>query len=116
MPRLLSDVFSFLGVDSNFAPDTSTAHNVSGVPRIGMLHDLLVRPNVVKDALKPLFAAQLRTTVRHYIRDKNLAKRDLPSRIRIELLEGYRQDIIQLESLVERDLSRWLDLRNENRG
>ena len=113
---LLSDIFRFLGVDSEFAPDTSKAHNVSGVPRVGALHNLLVRPNVVKDALKPLFAAKIRTKARRYLRNKNLAKQDLPWHIRIELLEGYREDILQLETLIQRDLSGWLEPQTERRA
>lgn len=110
-------IFRFLEVDYDFAPDVSANHNVSGIPKsetLQSLYLLLRRPNPVKAALRPLFPAKLRRGTRALalgsIQSRNLAKPPRMSpEIRAELSEAYREDILKLQDLLQKDLSGWLE-------
>jgi Sulfotransferase family len=99
---LLSDVFAFVGVDEEFAPDVSERHNVSRIPRSRRLQNLLARADglAARAGLPWRATRSLRrlTTVRPTLRQ---ATRD-------RLVDVYREDILQLEKLLGRDLSSWL--------
>lgn len=101
---LLKEIFKFLDVDSYFVPDTSVRFNISGIPRNRILNTLLMKPNPIKTALRPLFKPELRQKIRR----NNLLKPQLEVETRRELSQIYRQDILQLQELINRDLSKWL--------
>lgn len=105
-PKFLKDVFDFLEVDSTFAPDLSVL-NASGVPKIRMLYNLLDRGNAVRSALKVL-PAQFRKNVANSLRKWNLEKPPLPAEVGDSLRDTYRDDILKLQGLIDRDLSKWL--------
>lgn len=112
---VLQSVFRFLGVDDSFVPDVSMRYNESGVHKkeyLKNLHTYLLRPDAIKSAVKPLIPLRLRrramARVVGDIRSRNLAKPPLPSEVRAELVEEYREDISKLEGLIGRDLSAWM--------
>jgi hypothetical protein len=110
LPRVLQDIFRFLEVDETFVPDTSLRHNVSGTPKSGFLPRLIFRRNLVKTVLRPLFPQALRQRISASLRSQYLVEAPpLAPEIRRELLKVYRDDILNLENLIERDLSEWLD-------
>ena len=63
-----------------------------------------MKPNPIKTALRPLFKPELRQKIRR----NNLLKPQLEVETRRELSQIYRQDILQLQELINRDLSKWL--------
>lgn len=103
---VLKDIFQFLGVDEAFVLDTSVRHNVSGIPKNKVLHALLVNLKPITTALKPLLPAGLRQYIRNQVLDK---PSPLPPEVRRQLLEVYRPDILQLQGLIQRDLSKWFE-------
>jgi hypothetical protein len=105
---LVQDIYAFLGVDPTFEPDVSIRRNPSGVPRSGRLHDFLVRWNPVKKRVQPLLPRSL-YRLATWIRDRNLIRPELDPDIRRELIEVFRADIAELERLLDRDLSGWLE-------
>ena len=112
---MLKDVFRFLDIADDFVPDMSVRPNVAGIPRnrsLHTLHALLVKPHPIKTALKPLFPEALRRrTVKRLldgIRSRNLVKPPFPAEVRRHLIETYREDILKLQALTQRDLSNWL--------
>ncbi len=107
---LLKDIFQFLGVDDSFRPDTSTRYNASGIPRSRTLRRLIMRPNAIKTALKPLIPARLRTAIKTFVTTSplSLRKQPLPAEVRRDLVAGYRDDILKLQAFLGRDLSGWL--------
>jgi hypothetical protein len=105
---ILQDAFEFLGVDEAFAPDVSVKPNVSGIPQNKALHILLTRQQRIKAVLKPRLPAKLLRFASD-LRDKNLAKPQLSPEVRGQLIEMYREDILRLQDLIDRDLSRWLE-------
>lgn len=102
---VIKDLFEFLEVDSSFEPDVSRKYNVSVVPKNPLLTALIKNLKPVTPAVKTL----LPDGVRHYIRSKVF---DTPPPIapemRKQLGEEYREDILQMQELLGRDLSGWL--------
>jgi sulfotransferase family protein len=108
----LQDTFRFLGVDDSFVPDVSLRRNVSGYPRHKTLDKFLSRPSSVKEALKVYLPARLRWRLSKAFDDlktRNLKKPPaVQPEIRRQLVGVYREDILQVQELIQRDLSGWL--------
>lgn len=103
----VSELFEFIGVDPNFSPDTSVAHNPAAVPKHRLLNRIYYHPTVIR-AAKKLFPESIQDLGRK-LRDMNLQKPPkFPAEVRAKLLDYYRTDILQLEELLGRDLSIWL--------
>ncbi|MDJ0713346.1 MAG: sulfotransferase [Prochloraceae cyanobacterium] len=102
---LLQDIFGFLNVDDTFVPDMKIRPNKSGMPKNQFFHQLLTKPNPIKTALKPLFPAVLRQKIQH----SNLVKPEISPEVRQQLSALYREDILNCQDLIDRDLSHWLN-------
>jgi hypothetical protein len=105
---LLRDVFDFIGVDENFIPDTSAKYNVTGIPKNKLLHELLSKPNLLRTSVKTIIPQGFRKKLAINLKNANLAKPELPQEIRQQLIEIYREDILELQKLIQRDLTTWL--------
>jgi hypothetical protein len=105
---LLKEIYEFIGVDHRFTPDVSTRHNIGGAPRLEWLHRLLVKPNPGKRLAKKFVPDTLRHRLRNGISDWNTDKGPLNPDVRAELNQMYRDDILMLQELINRDLSHWL--------
>lgn len=105
---LVQNVCRFLEVEDNFVPDL-TRQNVSGIPKHRVLHNLVNRGNVVRKALQQVLPQQLRTNVAQSIREWNLQdKTPLSPMVAHQLKQQYKEDILKLQDLIQRDLSPWL--------
>lgn len=105
---VLRSIFRFLGVVDTRLPDISLKHNISGVPRSRLVHELLNTPNPIKSAFRPLLPAKLRKRFNHNLTDRNLLRPQLSPEVRRRLIETYTEDILRVQGLIDRDLSRWL--------
>jgi Sulfotransferase domain len=105
------NIFRFLGVDAAFVPDMSTRHNVSGTPRSRRLHTFMTQPSLAKDLLKSFVPASLRRRFRDAILQRNIVPGEpkLGLETRRKLVELFREDILKLQTLLGRDLSKWLE-------
>jgi hypothetical protein len=110
---MVQDVFRFVGVDDAFVPETAVRYNASGLPRNRVLHLLLqelrrVRPIAQRRLPKQQYQRLLR--VGSVVHNRNLAKTRLPAEKRRRVIDTYfREDILRLEGLIQRDLSAWLE-------
>lgn len=105
---LAQDLFEFLGVDSTFKPDISKKYLVSALPKNKLWHQLLTKPNPIKGMVKKLLPESLRQPLGKNLIQKNLGKPPKQQEVRQKLTEIYREDILQLQDLIGRDLSPWL--------
>ena len=106
--NLIQSIYKYVGVDDTFIPDLSKK-NVSGNPKSRFVHDLFTKDNQIKSLLKPLFPKQLRRNIADTAIEKNLgAKPMLKGETRHQLQQLYREDVLQLQDLIGRDLSAWL--------
>jgi hypothetical protein len=118
------DVFRFLEVDEAFAPDTSLEYNLAGAPRsevfrgtIRMIRTKLPRRRAL---LRAAQALRLPLPVAGKILPPECRVRQamqtaiftepppIDPEIRRELIKRYTKDILKLQDLIGRDLSRWL--------
>jgi len=109
---LLRDIFTFLEVDPDFKPDTSARPNVSGFPKSKLTHELMrklfIKDNLIKRLSRKIFSDKFRKQTTNQIRELNLEKRKMSQETRNELKQIFSEDIQQLESLIDRDLSYWI--------
>ncbi|WP_019506528.1 sulfotransferase [Pleurocapsa sp. PCC 7319] len=105
---IVRDIFSFLEVNNDFVPDL-TIKNASGIPKSRFLYDLFTKKNFIKSISKPFFTEQLRRKIYDRVTTQNLgSKPTMPSEIKHNLINIYREDILKLQDLIQRDLSHWL--------
>lgn len=112
---VLQDIFRFLGVDDTFVPDTTLRHNISGVPKNkvshALLNKLLNKPKALDTVYKSFLPKRLQQGLvanLHLLQNRNLVQWQLPTGMRQHLIRVYREDILKLQDLIERDLSKWL--------
>ena len=108
---LLRDLFRFLEVDENFAPEIRRS-NVTLLPRNQRLHNLVSHPARIEQLTPflPVSARRVLVSALQRADSKfNLAPPlPLDPEVRSRLTEEYREDIVKLQDLVGRDLSHWL--------
>lgn len=105
---IMRELFDFVGVDPNFVPDTRSKHNPANVPKSRLMNRVFYHPRVIRTAktVIPVSAYGLAKRARQL----NLrTPPTLPDDLRSRLLDIYREDIVMLEGLLERDLAVWLD-------
>ena len=106
---MLKDILNFLEVDNTFIPNTSVKHNISGIPQNKLIQSWLYEKNIIKKVVKPFLPQKLRKEI--FIKLKNqqkLHKPELSSEVRQQLLPFFREDILELQELIGKDLSGWL--------
>ena len=105
----LKDIFKFLNVDENIEIDVSKKSNVSGTPK-GILGFILKKMRYYN--LMPKFAiSDYLPTFMVNLLFKSVYKNTekLDTVLRKELTDKYyREEILKLEKLIDRDLSNWL--------
>jgi hypothetical protein len=57
---------------------------------------------------RAVLPASVRERAKLRVTNQNLARRELPAEMRRELTQVFRDDILQLQDLIGRDLSAWL--------
>jgi len=102
------DVFHHLGVEADFIPDTSIRHNRSGIPRSRALATAVARSHRARMALRGLIPERPRRRLWAAMEQRNLERPALSAQERRPLVEFFGEDILDLQALIDRDLSRWL--------
>jgi len=106
---VLQRMFRFLDIDDSFVPDISRRHNVSTVINYKKLYAFLKRLEPIGKVLDPFVPAALYRRAKDDLRDKLIRKPKFPPELRSKLIEIYREDILELQDILERDLSNWLN-------
>jgi hypothetical protein len=113
---VLRDIFRFLCVDDTFTPDTTIKYNVSGIPKNKALHLSLQRLRQVRPVVERFLPGGQRQRILRIasrLHNRNLTKPRLSPEVRMRLVEGYREDTMKLQHLIQRDLSAWLEYEKE---
>lgn len=107
---LLREIYGFLGVDDRFEADISVRHNRAGIPRSRGLYNLIMTPNKLKTVVRPLLPVSVRRMLKGAVIDSgvNLQRPDIPAELRRSLMSEFRDDILALQGLIDRDLSHWM--------
>jgi hypothetical protein len=105
--RLMADLFQFLCIDAGFVPDMSRRHHEPVIPRLNSLAYRLKRSGLWP-YLRGLAPAPLGPQLRSLLVRSRSSLQMQPTD-REFLTDYYRDDIARLASLLDRDLSAWLD-------
>jgi sulfotransferase family protein len=106
--KIIAALYEFLGVDATFVPNTSVRYNPGAVPKVRSLNRVFYNPALVTIS-QSVFPDSLQRILRQ-IRQLNLKTMPkFPPDLRADLLNLYREDILRLEELLDRDLSIWLN-------
>jgi hypothetical protein len=105
---LVGEVYRFVGVAPDFAPDFATPHAVGGLPASRAVERLLTH-RTVGALIKPLLPMKAANWIRR-MRARNLKKApSLPAELRRELTgRVFRDDIERTGRLIGRSLDHWL--------
>lgn len=112
--ELVQDLYRFLAVDDSFVPDVEHRLNPSGIPRNRTLQNMISRQTGIKNVIRSLIPKKYDRGVSkfvHNIQKWNLRKEAIPQEMRYMLLDIYREDILRLQCLIDRDLSKWLEVK-----
>lgn len=105
---LIQDIFRFLTVNDNFIPDMSQRHFQSQTSRIKGVNLMLIQKNALKSFMKLIIPPILRNKISKRVKILNHYRPTLNANVRKDLIEIYREDIMNLQGLIRRDLSKWL--------
>jgi hypothetical protein len=113
--KFMQEMYQFIGVDSSFVPDVSQKAQTAAVPKNQFVNKLLRKQNPLRAAtglmLKLFLPEEKRQAIRSNLirlNSGNKSKAALSPEERQALVDLYREDILQLQALIERDLSAWL--------
>lgn len=105
---LFASICAFLEVDTTFQPNFEFHNNVSGYPKSKALQRFIDQPNPLKPLIRLLLSEKIRQRVATKLRRANLEKPTMAPAVRQQLNQLYKDDILQLQALIQRDLAVWL--------
>lgn len=103
--KLLKDIFDFLEVNSSFVLSDYSKYNVSGYP--SRLYEF-IRDNIVKSKGWNIIKKLVPYNFRKEIKARLLRKEKMPRDIKSKLINFYKDDVIKLGKLINRNLDHWL--------
>ncbi len=102
-------VYRALGVDPSFEPDTGIRRRATGLPKLDWLHQFIDTPDhFLRRWSRLVLPEAVRDRILMTVRNANLQKPPLPDTARARLADAYREDVHQLEALLDRSFSDWL--------
>jgi hypothetical protein len=110
--KVLNDLYAFLGVNQAPTGNYHLRYNVSKIPRNRPVHYLyqgLVAYNPVKYLLKYLMAGDRYQALKLKLISYTHYKPELSGDTRRRLVNYYKEDIRELQELINRDLGRWME-------
>ena len=105
-----TEICKFIGVDESFQ-FAKRKPNASFIPKSAMLSRLMTIESKTKFKLLNFLPGQLRSTITEQLFKLNASKQEIPKikpETRAKLIDFFREDILKLEKLIQRDLSTWL--------
>jgi hypothetical protein len=108
--KLLSELFQFLGVRTDVEISKDIQTSPSGIPRNKPLVNLLSKLNDGAKSIIPQGHRLYFVKLRDMVFKKILEKPELDEATRRQLIDRFRDDVLQLQQLINRDLSQWLEV------
>lgn len=112
---VMKEIYSFLGVNPNFVPDTDQQHNVSGIIKNKTMDLLIGQNSWVKERISQLSPELMRRvkgskrlkSLVNGMRNKNLSRPAMSFDMKRALDEIYKSEIDSLSNLIDRNLDHW---------
>jgi hypothetical protein len=112
---IMCDLYRFLGVDDTFRQDLSVRKNVSGIPKNRFIYNLsrnafrkICSSTLFLGLIKTLLPQKTRNYIKTAIFIRSLKQPKIRKSDRDLLLNIYKNDILDLQNLIDRDLSAWI--------
>ncbi len=107
---VVQDIFRFLNVDDTFVPDIGKKHNVTYLPKNQAVHQLVTSKSIANIA-RSLLPLNFRSNIKKQFVNINRQKTSpLKPEVRQQYIEEFREEILNLQDLIGRDLSKWLEV------
>ena len=108
---LMQDICQFLNIDKTLISGSPPRLNVSGFAKNKLLDHFLEKQNFkwIKTPFKLFLSSKMRENIIVNLKNKNRTKPQISPAVKIELTQMYRENILKLQELIERDLSSWLE-------
>jgi hypothetical protein len=113
--KMMQDMYRYIGVDPEFVPDVAKKSQAARIPKNRLINNLLKRKNPLKSFAAKTLSIFLPLETRQKTRSSliELNSRGKTSEFLLpethqQLLQLYREDILNLQDLIQRDLSAWL--------
>jgi hypothetical protein len=109
----MREVFDFLALD-NIVVDTQVIYNKSGVPKNKLIEWFIFENSFLKKTLKAILNSVYsdvdRRRISRSIKDKLLvkSKSEINSETHNQLVKIYKEDVLKLQDLINRDLTDWI--------
>lgn len=100
-------IYAFIGVDSNFCPEKFDRHNAH-IASDNKLIQRMYRSKIIRKSVKKLSSPALRDFIRK-IAFKPGKTDVLKPEVNQQLKDLYRDDVLKLEALLNRNLNEWYD-------
>jgi len=108
----IKNIFTFLGVPDNFKVDTHERHMVSQLPvgKLGYnrLGQMLKNNLVAKKVVKTIFPSFVYKYMKNLVDKRTQITTRMTTATRAELMAIYKDDLIKLQQLIDKDLSGWI--------
>jgi hypothetical protein len=116
IPGIMEQIFLFLKVDPNISIDYNTKSNPAKISRSIILRDLIKKPpKLVRKTVKFLMPnrkmRQKSIKTIESINYRKFEKPELKLATKYELLDIYKKDIKELESLIDKKLTSWFEIK-----
>lgn len=106
--NVLNDLYEFLEINEEFEKIEYKIHNPSGIPKSNLYFNLVNSKGLLKLIIKLLIPQKMRSLLINKLKFINLRKVKIDEKNKATLLEYYRDDILKLSKLLNKDLSHWL--------
>ncbi len=107
--RFMAEIYAFLEVDDSFRPDQFKNFNRGLAVRSMLFNKAFVDFLTRTRNIRFLMPKPARRAIKKFVMKKNHTRLPpLDPAIRVELTKPQREDILRLQDLIGRDLSRWL--------
>lgn len=111
--KVSQEVFEFIGVDRDFVPVLGAKDAASGIPKNKAFNEFILGDNDLRKAIRPIARAifpnaEKRRVLWTRLLNSNLSRPAIDDNARQILADRYRDDVLALQDLIGRDLSKWL--------
>ena len=106
--KVLTEICKFIGVDTGFEFDTRYKYNVSGDPKNSVLYKLETSREMVNFIKKLVPQKSVQFLKNRFTGEKQMTRQEMNPETRKQLVEFFRDDVMKLEQLIQKDLSHWL--------
>lgn len=106
--RLVHDIFDFLGVNSEVRVQTGETYNVTRQPRYVSFYTLLRRGARLIGPLRKIIPKKMNKKIQRWLfTDQTSAPVSIPTEDKNFLMALYEEEIVELQSLLQRNLESW---------